>query len=78
MALADLVERAHGGRGRRDHVVDEEEKCVLGPQAYPLSDEEVELADSQVGGDQVLLLIQVTDPGRIGIRGIQGSRRKDQ
>lgn len=58
-----LVKAAHGGRGRGDDVVDEEEEGVLRPQADPLSDQEVELADSQVRGHQVLLLVQLGDPG---------------
>jgi len=58
-----LVEAAHGSRGRGDDVVDEEEESVLWPQADPLPDQEVELADSQVRGHQVLLLVQLGDPG---------------
>jgi len=58
-----LVEAAHGGGGRGDDVVDEEKESVLGPQADPLPDQEVELANSQVRGHQVLLLVQLGDPG---------------
>ena len=47
-----------------DHVVDEEEEGVFRPQGDPLPDEEVELTHCQVGGDQVLLLVQVTDPAQ--------------
>ena len=57
-----LVEGSHGGGGGREGVVDEEEECVLGPEADPLPDEEVELADGQVGRHEVLLLVKVTQP----------------
>ena len=42
-----LVEAAHGGGGWRDHVVDEEEEGILGPQADPLANEEIELKDEK-------------------------------
>jgi len=58
-----LVEAAHGGGSRGDHVVDEEEESVLWPQADSLPDEEVELAHRQVRRHQVLLLVQLCDPG---------------
>ena len=54
-----LVEGPHGSRGGRECVVDEEEERVLGPEADALPDEEVELADGEVGRHQVLLLVQV-------------------
>jgi len=60
-----LVKGSHGGRGGRECVVDEEEECVLRPEADPLPDEEVKLADGQVGGDEVLLLVEVAQP-RLG------------
>ena len=46
-----LVEAAHGGRGGRDHVVDEEEEGVFGAEGDALADQEVELAHRQVGGN---------------------------
>ena len=58
-----LVERPHGGRGGRDHVVDEKEEGVLGPQRHTLADQEVELAHRQVRRHQILLLVQFGDPG---------------
>jgi len=57
-----LVEGSHGGAGWGNDVVDEEEECVLGSQMDPLSDEEVELSDGQIGRDQILLFVQVADP----------------
>ena len=62
-----LVEGSHGGRGGRECVVDKEEERVLGPEADPLPDEEVELADGQVGGHEVLLLVQVAQPSLRGL-----------
>ena len=38
-----LIEAAHGGRGRGDHIVDEEEEGILWPQTDSLANEEVEL-----------------------------------
>jgi len=58
-----LVERPHGGRGGRDHVVDEKEEGVLGPQRHTLADQEVELANRQVRRHQILLLVELGDPG---------------
>ncbi len=46
-----LVERSHGGGGGRDDVVDEEEECVLRAERDALTDQEVELPNSQVGGN---------------------------
>jgi len=58
-----LVERPHGGRGGRDHVVDEKEEGVLRPQRHTLADQEVELAHRQVRRHQILLLVELGDPG---------------
>jgi len=58
-----LIKRSHCGRGRRNHIVDEKEESVLRPEADSLPDEEVELPHGQVGGDQVLLFVQVTNSG---------------
>merc|ERR1712107_827290 len=58
-----LVQRSHGGRCWRYHIVDEEEERVLWSQTDPLPDEEVELANSEIAGYEVLLLVQITNPG---------------
>ena len=58
-----LIQVIHGGRGGWDHVVDEEEQCILWPQVNTLSDQEVELSDCQVRRHQVLFLIQIADSG---------------
>lgn len=63
MKLAYLVQRAHRGAGGGNDVVDEEEQSVFRSQMNSLADQKIELADSEVGRNQVLLLVQVTDPG---------------
>lgn len=54
-----LVNGAHGGGGGGNRVVDEEEEGFLRAEVDSLPDEEVKLPHSQVGWDQVLLLVQV-------------------
>jgi len=56
-----LIEGSHRRTGRRDHVIHEEEERVFGTQMDALSDQEIELSDSQVRWHQILLLIQVSD-----------------
>jgi len=60
-----LVQRAHGRARRRNDVVHEEEERVLGPQMDSLSDQEVELANSQIRRYQILLLVQIAN-ARLG------------
>jgi len=57
-----LVEGSHGGGGGWYHIVDEEKQGILWPQTDPLPDEEVELANSEIRGNQVLLLVQIANP----------------
>ena len=42
-----LVEAAHGCGGRWDHIVDKEEKSVLGSEADAFSDQKVKLKKKQ-------------------------------
>lgn len=58
-----LVQIVHGGRRRRDYVVNEEEQRVFWPQVNALSDQEIELANGQIGWYQILFLIQIADSG---------------
>lgn len=58
-----LVDGAHERGGRRQHLVDEDEDCLLRRQLDALADDVDELADGQVGGDQVLLLVDGRDVG---------------
>lgn len=56
-----LVYRAHeSGCGRQD-LIDEDEDGLLGRQLDALADNVDELADGEVGGDQVLLLVDGCD-----------------
>ena len=55
-----LIECTHGGRSRGDHIVDKEEKGILGSKVDPLADQEIELTNCQVWWNQVLLLVQVS------------------
>src|ERR1700744_5419927 len=55
--LVLLVYGAHQRGGRRQHLVDKDEDGLLGRQLDALADDVDELADGQVGGDEVLLLV---------------------
>lgn len=58
-----LIDTAHKrGRGRED-LVDEDEDGLLGRQLDALADDVDELADGEVGGDEVLLLVDGGDVG---------------
>ncbi len=46
-----LVEAAHRGRGRGNHIVNEKEQRVLGSEADPFSNQEVKLAYRQITGN---------------------------
>lgn len=65
--VTHLVKGAHRGGSGRYHIVDEEEERVLRPQMDPLPYQEVELADGEVRRNQVLLLVQVSDPRLRGL-----------
>jgi len=56
-----LIERAHCGWCWWDHIVNEEEQCIFWAQINSFANEEVELAYRQVGWNQILFLVQVTD-----------------
>lgn len=61
LVLVLLVDAAHkSGRGGKD-LVDEDEDGLLGRQLDSLADDVDELANSQIGGDQVLLLVDGRD-----------------
>ena len=58
-----LIDAAHQrGRGRQ-HLVHEDEDGLLGRELDALADDVDELADGQVGGDEVLLLVDGGDVG---------------
>ena len=52
-----LVDRAHECCGWREDFVDKDEDGLLGRELNPLADDVDELANSQVRGHQVLLLV---------------------
>ena len=52
-----LVDGAHQSRGGRQNLVHEDEYGLLGRKLNALSDNVDELAHCQVGGNQVLLLV---------------------
>lgn len=52
-----LVDGGHERGGRRQDLVDEDEDGLLGRELDALADDVDELAHREVGGDQVLLLV---------------------
>ena len=56
-----LVDAAHQRGGGRQDLVDEDEDGLLGRQLDALADDVDELADGQVRGDEVLLLVDGRD-----------------
>jgi hypothetical protein len=58
-----LVDAAHQGSSGRQDLIDENEDGLLGRQLDALSDDVDELTDGQVGGDEILLLINSSDVG---------------
>ncbi len=60
--MTHLVKRSHGGRRRRNRIVDKEEKGLFRTKMDPLADQKVKLTHSQVRGNQVLLLVHFIDP----------------
>lgn len=56
-----LVDRRHECCGRRQQLVDEDEDGLIGGQLNALADDVDELADGEVGGHQVLLLVDSCD-----------------
>ena len=58
-----LIDAAHEGCAGGQDLVDEDEDGLLGTQLDALTDHVDELAYGQVGGDQVLLLVDGRDVG---------------
>lgn len=59
--LMFLVDAAHESGSRRQNFVDKNEDGLLGRELDPLSDDVAELADCQVRGDEILLLVYCRD-----------------
>ena len=58
-----LVDAAHQRRGRGQDLIDEDEDGLLRRKLDALADDVDELAHGQVGGDQILLLVDGRDVG---------------
>lgn len=58
-----FVNTTHQRRGRRKHLIDKDEDRLFGRQLDALADYVHELADSEVCGDEVFLLIDGCDVG---------------
>jgi hypothetical protein len=61
LVLVLLVDARHQGGGRRQDLVDEDEDGLFGAELDALADDVDELAHGQVGGDEVLLLVDGGD-----------------
>jgi hypothetical protein len=61
LVLVLLVDGGHERSGRREDLVDEDEDGLLGRELDALADHVDELAHGEIGGDQVLLLIDGRD-----------------
>ena len=55
---ANLVESAHSYRCRWDNIVHKKEQSVFRAKCNAFSNEEIELADGEVGRYQILLFVQ--------------------
>jgi len=63
LVLVLLVDAAHQSGGWRQHLVDEDEDGLLGRKLDPLPDDVDELANREVGGDKIFLLVDSCDIG---------------
>jgi hypothetical protein len=61
LVLVLLIDRGHQRGGRRQDLIDEDEDGLLRRELDALADHVDELADGEVGGDQVLLLVDSRD-----------------
>lgn len=59
--LVLFVDAAHQGGRRRDHLLDIDEDCLLRGELYALADDIDKLAHGEIGGDEVLLLVDGGD-----------------
>lgn len=58
-----LVDAAHQRRGGREDFVDKDEDGFLGAELDALANNIDELPDGQIGGDEILLLVDGSDVG---------------
>ena len=73
LVLVLLVNGRHQRGGRWEHLVDEDEDGFLGRELDALADYVDELAYSEVGGDQVLLLVDGRDVGLLDLLADDGN-----
>ena len=59
--IANLVERAHSNRSRRDYVVHKKEQRVFWAKGNPFPNQEIKLANGEVGRHQILLFVQFSN-----------------
>lgn len=55
--LVLFIDAAHEGSGRGEDLIDKDEDCLLGAKLDTLANNIDELADGEICGDEVLLLI---------------------
>ena len=67
LILVLLVDAAHQRGGRRQDLVDEDEDGLLRAELDALADDVDELAHGEVGGDEVLLLVDGCDVGLLDL-----------
>jgi hypothetical protein len=61
LILVLIIDAAHQSGCRRQNLVDEDEDGLLGAELDTLANDIYELTDSQIGGDEVLLLVDSSD-----------------
>lgn len=62
-----LVNGRHQRGGGRQHLVDEDEDCLLGGELDALADYVDELAYGEICGDKILLLVDCRDVGLLDL-----------
>lgn len=67
LVLVLFVNAAHEGRGRREHFIDEDEDSLLWRELDALADDVDELANGEICGNQVLLLVDGRDVGLLDL-----------
>ena len=67
LVLVLLIYGGHEGSGRRQDLVDEDEDGLLRRELDSLADHVDELADGEICGDEVLLLVDGRDVGLLDL-----------
>ena len=61
LVLVLLIDRAHKRGSWRKHLIDEDEDGLLWTELDALADHVHELADGEIGGNEILLLVDGSD-----------------